>query len=362
MLVGTSVGKCTAGRHGDAVWTGDVLVEYPVGSLKGDLNNALWERRRSLREAEVLVASARSFFNEGRWLAGLSELARARALIGRLDGPVDISGSGDTEEGRVEQVRALVEETARRVVSTLKLHASGPVVSIGASVPVDVVLEFCATFEWEGERVRAAGVPIECSMLGGAAVLGGQRETDRAGTAGVVVSAAYGPGGDRIVLVAVDSEVVSAATRGLLELGDLVQASVHRVVRVVRGEHGISVCFDLRSPREGEAAARGVAGRCAGILSSDGYAVGECSADVDIVVSGEVELSTESSTIGWTATVVVRARAFDQWVGRDIGEIVIDVTEPSAEGPREAAALAQHEAGRLLASYLTERIMLGTGR
>jgi hypothetical protein len=225
--------------------------------------------------------------------------------------------------------------------------------------------EFAYTYSWLGKRLPAAGVPVAFELTGGGGIVTADAETDRAGLAGATLDTAYGPAGRRDLSASVDLGAVRAATGGRFgRVGGSAHGTVapdaggeaSQAVYVVEGGHGISVCTEFRASDPGDAlqAETGFGRR----MERDGYRMVECGAEVDVVVRGEVSLTSEVADGAWSAEAALAASGFDQRVARDVGETIIRVTETSDEGAREAEVLALKEAGRLLAAYLTRRILM----
>ena len=70
-----------ATAHTDTSWSAAVLMEYPIGFLRGDVNNVAWERDRAANEVDVLTMSADEHLAAGRWLDGLLDLARVSRVV-----------------------------------------------------------------------------------------------------------------------------------------------------------------------------------------------------------------------------------------------------------------------------------------
>ncbi|MCK4408956.1 MAG: hypothetical protein KAW67_02655, partial [Candidatus Eisenbacteria sp.] len=70
-----------SGARRDTTWLAAILVEYPIGYIRGDVNNVLWERGRAANEAEILKASAEEHLSAGRWHDGLLDAARIARVV-----------------------------------------------------------------------------------------------------------------------------------------------------------------------------------------------------------------------------------------------------------------------------------------
>jgi hypothetical protein len=92
-------------------------------------------------------------------------------------------------------------------------------------------------------------------------------------------------------------------------------------------------------------------------MANDGFLIGECGPDVDVVVAADIQLVTVVVPGSWTAEVTVEGRAFDQRFAREVGTTTLTVAQASNEGQRDAELLALKEAGRLLAVYFSRRIL-----
>ena len=97
-------------------------------------------------------------------------------------------------------------------------------------------------------------------------------------------------------------------------------------------------------------------------MERDGFRMGDCGPDVDVVVTGEVSLRTTGGPGSWTVEAVVAGSAFDQRTARGLGETSVRAVQVSnadegADGRRDAEVLALKEAGRLLAVYFRPRIL-----
>jgi hypothetical protein len=206
---------------------------------------------------------------------------------------------------------------------------------------------------------------------GAAAILDGDAVTAGDGIARCRVLRAYGDPGEYRLVAAVDAELVRSA--GLDRFGAVVGEEGHggeatsplgapratQKLFLVRGGHGVSACVEFAGERD-----RDVSQARAGVvqrMAADGFRVEPCGPDVDVVVSGTVELTTVVVPGSWTAEVTVGGSAFDQRFAREVGQTTITVAEVSEEGQRDAELRALREAGRLLAVYLSERILTSGG-
>ena len=228
---GKLIEHCVDEETSENSWRAKILIQYPIGHLKGDVNNAMWERERLLREVEVLRASAAAHFAEGRWLDGRLDLERSLDLLAesgtslreipiRAD-PVPAWGSPDaTQAERVQWHRREIERTN----AALSIEPLGgiEVVEIGARAGVEAA--FRVTCTWEGGITPAVGVPMRFETGGDvAAVLDGDSVTDEEGIARCRILRAYGDPGKYRLVAAVDADLVRSA--GISEVGDVVTFS-----------------------------------------------------------------------------------------------------------------------------------------
>jgi hypothetical protein len=354
------VERCTEPESGRTAWRARLLIEYPIGLLRGDLNNVLWQRRRLQREAEVVRRSGEDLLGTGRWMDGLRELARALELLDDMGGPLD---------GSTVPLEEAIYRTGNDVVLSLSIDPVGSVEVVEAGASAGSRAAFACTYTWSGERVPAAGVPIAFELA--AAALDDATTTDSSGIASTTLETAYGSAGRRDLRARLDMGIVRAATGGRFGSGEGVGGGVARqdsaeaapvasqAIYVVEGGHGISACVEFEAVEPGDAlqAKAGFTRR----MERDGYLITECSADVDVVVRGRLSMTSEANNGAWSATAALSAAAFDQRVAQDVGETTVTVTETSTEDAREAEVLALKEAGRLLGAYLTKRILMHGG-
>jgi hypothetical protein len=378
--------ECVAGSQGteagaDTTWRASVLVEYPIGLLRGDVRNALWDRERAANEAEVLIASAEEHLAAGRWHAGLLDAASAarvvRATGARLEAteppplPPDqvVDGAAVTQtatsrllDDRLWLVLERSRSAAQRALPVLASAVGGvDVVESGASSGTTV--EFRCAYEWNGRTVAATGVPVRFEMPGASAVLDAEPATDASGTATCRIIEAHGAPGEYELAVYLDAEAARAALEGtaagtawLEDQAPMGRRSVH----LVTGAHAISVCARLGEGTDADVAqaAAGFARR----MERDGFRMGDCGPDVDVVVTGEVSLNTTGGPGSWTVEAVLTGTAFDQRTARGLGETSVRATQVSsaeggADARRDAEVLALKEAGRLLAVYFQPKIL-----
>jgi hypothetical protein len=380
-VVARSWDECVAGVEGseagaDTTWRVSVLVEYPIGLLRGDVRNVHWERERAANEAEVLVASAEEHLAAGRWHAGLLDAAGAADVV-RATGvplylsrtPADslsrraLSASGPRSSPPVDRrLGELLAASWSAAGGALPVRASPDsgvdVIETGASVALDV--RFHCSYEWEGRSIPAIGVPVRFEMPGASAVLDGEPVTDQEGTATCRIVAAYGATGEYALELYLDTDAARAALEGrdapLDEPVLLARHSVH----LVTGAHAISLCATFGDPANADAAQ--VAAGFARRAERDGFRMGGCDPNVDVVITGEFSLSTAGGPDAWRTEVVLRGSAFDQRTAREVGETTVRATqivdaESGEDGGRDAEVLALKEAGRLLAVYLVPRIL-----
>jgi hypothetical protein len=376
-LGGKVVERCRERETGKSAWRAKVLIQYPIGELRGDVVNAKWERERILREVEVLKASASAHFTEGRWLDGKLDLERALTLLGEAgtalpdipERTVDAPPWGRPDATQAE--RAWRQETEiKRTATPLSMKALGTmeVVEIGARGHAEAA--FLVTYAWEGEEVPAIGVPVRYELEGdAAAILDGDAVTDGEGIARCRILRAYGEPGEYRLSASVDTEFIRRAgvsnvgSLGVLEsgpsgrLGAPSDSGLKAWQRVflVSGGHGTIICAHFTGERERDAAeARmGFVQR----MSNEGYLTEDCGPEVDVVVTATVRLVTVVVPGSWTAEVTVEGSAFDQRLAREIDETVLTVADTSEEGQRNAELRALREAGRLMAVYFSERIL-----
>lgn len=341
---GRVVESCEDPSAGRVQWRERLLVEYPIAYLRGDANNALWRAERSVNEAEVVIASARSFLAEGRWFDGLRELARASEL---LDSATTIPG----RELALEEAELL----CARAAEALSIEPVADVVVLGRGQRREVAVEFACSYEWEGTRVAAVGVPIEFRLQGLDAVCARDPESDASGLAVCRIVSAHGPPGEGSVEALVDLAPVAAAVGETRARG--VRASTRaQKVFVVEGAHAVSICLDVAGLNQAdEVQLRAGFERRA---ESDGYRIEDCGTNVGVVLSAQVVKNSGESSEGWSSTVVVDVSAFDQRVARGIGATTISSEERAEDGLREAEILALKEAGRLMAAYFANRMLL----
>jgi hypothetical protein len=368
--------ECVA-RHGDAPsdtsWTAAVLVEYPIGLLRGDVNNVLWERRRAANEAEVLAASAEEHLEAGRWHAGLLDAARAADVVRATGAPLTDPGDvpvpwSDLDKPSVEARLSEALHRARaaaRAAAPLTATPTEGVVVLESGAAAGEVVEFECSYRWNGETVPAVSVPVRFDVPGASAVLDATPLTDEAGVATCTLLAVYGPPGEYEMTVSLDVSAARAALAATTDqsAGSAWLATAHpsprlaeRPIHVVSATHAISVCATFGEHGDGDAAQ--VAAGFARRMERDGFRMADCGADVGVVVTGRVSLGVRGGALEAT----LEASAFDQRTAFDLGRTTVraseDVpTDGSATGLREAEVLVLKEAGRLLAVYLVPRIL-----
>ena len=368
----------------DTTWLAAILVEYPIGLLKGDVNNVLWERGRAANEAEVLRASAEEHLSAGRLHAGLLAAARTAGVVLATGVPTTIgddapppapSHESATVDARLRGMLQWSRVTAR-TAETLSARATGgfDVVEVGATA--DAMVEFRCTYEWSGKTVPGIGVPVRFDMPGASAVLDADPLTDESGIATCWIVAAYGPPGEYELTVSLDVEAAHAVVSGPprppgapLDPRDALPRDLSgtlagRTVHLVAGAHAISVCaqFGVRGDADAAQVMSGFTRR----MERDGYKMGACDPGVDVVITGTLSLSTQGGRDSWTAEVVLSASAFSQRTASELGTTRITAMETVGAGDseheeREAEVLALREAGRLLAVYFGPRILASGG-
>ncbi|MFH1689147.1 MAG: hypothetical protein ABIE42_02785 [Candidatus Eisenbacteria bacterium] len=367
----------------DTSWRAAVLVEYPIGLLRGDVNNVVWERGRAANEAEVLVASADEHLAAGRWHDGLLDAAAVVHVVRetgvRLSRVAEASPA--TESDGPSSIDDRLREALRwsRVASdaATRLHARpvGSVDVLETGAATGATVQFHCTYEWNGRVVAAVGVPVRFEMPGASAVLHADPLTDGSGAATCRILAAYGPPGEYELTVSVDTAAAHAAltwslsagartdTHDLTELHRFAPLAGH-TVHLVAGAHAISVCATF-GDQDDAAAAQVMAGFIRR-TERDGFRTGRCDPDVNVIVTGEFSLTAHEEPDLWVAQVTLSAAAFDQRTASGLGATRVRATQTSdAEdgepGRREAEVLALKEAGRLMAVYFGPR-MLASGR
>jgi len=359
------VERCESPNGASTGWRVRVLAEYPIGRLRGDVNNVNWERARLVREAGVLRASAAEFFGEGQWLDGVAELGRAADALASGGFPrvgATDRGAPSTVEGEAEFLRRGLELDLAAAFGTLRLSGEGPGPAVEANGSEPAIVRARTTFVWGGEERGAAGVPVTFDATGGPAQLEAAASTDAGGEAKCVIVAAYGEAGERSVAVSVDGTVAVAAAgeEAARMLETVVPGGAASVIvgaslpfYVVRDGHGTTVCLEVRGCDAADAAV--FRETAAAALSADGYAVLECAPGIDVLVTGDLAISASAGGDLWRADVSVELSAIDQSTLRDLGGTTINVFEESKRGRREAEVVALREAGRLAASYLSRR-------
>ena len=368
----------------DTTWLAAILVEYPIGFLKGDVNNVLWERGRAANEAEVLRASTEEHLSAGRLHAGLLAAARIARVVLATGVPTtitdDVPQSAPTYELTTvdARLRGVLRwsQVAARTAETLSVRATGgfDVVEVGATA--EAMVEFRCTYEWSGKTVPAVGVPVRFDMPGASAVLDADPLTDESGIATCWIVAAYGTPGEYELTVSLDVEATHVAVsrpqgprgvppdpRDALPT-DLPGTLARRTVHLVTGAHAISVCaqFGVRGDADAGQVMSGFTRR----MERDGYRMGACNPGVDVVITGTLSLSTQGERDSWTAEVVLSASAFNQRAASELATTRITAMETvgaddSEDAKREAEVLALKEAGRLLAVYFSPRILASGG-
>jgi hypothetical protein len=150
----------------DTVWRAAILVEYPIGYVRGDVNNVLWERGRAANEAEVLKASAEDHLSAGRWHDGLLDAARIARVVLATGVPTTGVPTTIVDDARESTAtRELISVDARlrellrwarfaaRATETLAARAAGAVDVVEVGAAADAIVEFHCTYEWNGATV-----------------------------------------------------------------------------------------------------------------------------------------------------------------------------------------------------------------
>ncbi len=342
---GMVVEECSRRGGGAETYRASVLAEYPISHLRGDVNNAELYGQRVRNEAGVLVSSARSLFADGRWLEALVELGKARDLL-------DTACRQPVGESASEEVGSLMDWAA----GSLGVESIGGVQVLDVGERREVEIPFRWSYEWNGRRVMASRLPVSFRPHGFDAVFDNDSETDDSGTASCRVVVAYGEPGEHAIEPRLDFDVISAALGG--DYADRIEpfSGPLRRVFLVEGAHALSVCLEIEGVGSADAAQlrAGFARR----MEREGFSLEECGADVHVVVSARVELKSGAVGEQWTASASVAASAFDQRTALVIGRPSVLANETAPEGRRESEVLALKEAGRLLAAYLTDRILM----
>lgn len=339
------VEACEGRAPGDWTYRAAALVEYPIAHLRGDVNNARWHAGRAGNEAGVLFSSARSLFSDGRWLDALLELERARDLLGTACDLPENRGLADRIDSLMDWARLSL---------TVEPVDGVQVMDVGERRAVSVGFRW--SYEWEGRKVMAARLPVSFRPHGFQAVFASDSETDETGVAVCRVVVAYGRPGECAIEPRLDLGVIGEAL-GQDYAGQVepYTGPLHKVF-LVEGAHALSVCVEIVGLEASDDAQilTGFTRR----MELDGYRVLECGADVDVVVSVDAVLRSSQVDDGWKATVSLSGSAFDQRSAQQIGRPSILVEESAAQGVRESEVVALKEAGRLLAAYLSHRILM----
>jgi len=334
------VERCTHDGSDEAArYRAAALVEYPVGLLRGDVTNATWERSRLVREADVHSAAAEEYLALGRWADASFEVGRARDALHRAGARPE--GSGD---------RWVLDDSVHvvEVVPPLSASPEGIVTVVPQGVAGDSRLSFIWTYEAGDRRVPAVGVPVEFEhrLVG---IIERDAATDSEGRAGVTVRRTWSAPGSYVVTAALDS--VALARAGARWSGPAPMAA--STIYVVEAGHGASVCVDLpgAAPEDAAQVRAGFGQR----LESDGYDVGSCGPEIDLLVTATLSLSVVESDGTWSVRATLAAETLDQNSALDVGRTEIVVEETTDRGHRETEVLVLKEAGRLLAVYLSGR-------
>ncbi|MBD3348175.1 MAG: hypothetical protein GF400_03130 [Candidatus Eisenbacteria bacterium] len=338
--------SCAAGET--LLYRVSLLTEYPISSLKGDLNNATWRAGRVANEASVLVGSARELLAEGRWFEALTELSHARRLL-----------AGVSPLPGVLAVRERVGEHMDRAVGSLEAEALAGIQVLTIGERRETAVSFRWTYEWEGERRPAVRLPVAFEPRGFDAVTWNDPETDESGIASCRFVVAFGPAGEHELVWGADASVLSRVL-GRDYAARLSEQERHsHPVFLADRLPALSVCMELQGLNAADEAQLMAA--LESRLKDGGLRVEPCGPDVDLVVRAEVEKRRPEAQPGQTMTAVrLWATAFDQRSATDIGSPSVLVRE-TAEDERDSEVLALKEAGRLLAVYLSRRSRLSGG-
>ena len=79
---------------------------------------------------------------------------------------------------------------------------------------------------------------------------------------------------------------------------------------------------------------------------------------MELLIRGSARLTAKPIEGAWIAVAGIDASAFDQRLAVDVGSVTLDTAADSEEGQREAEVLALKEAGRILASYFSRRMLV----
>jgi len=345
-VAGETVERCRRRASGEMLWRVRISAEYPIGHLKGDVNNVNWARRRLEREADVVLGSARSYFDNERWLDGVRELARARRVLDEIADP-----SGE----EVEHLAGEIDAIAREVLSKVLITPVRDVVVLEAGAPSDASLNFAVQYAWDGFRRPARGAPVVFEPVGWPPVLDPKTPADRDGVVGVTVRSAIGEVGEAAVVARLDDRVMRAVAAGLPGLDRALASRGTQAVFLVESVETEAVCLEVFGARD--AAAATFLASCERRLERGGSALAPCDPDAAVAVRVELTVTSgEEAAGGWSVDVVASIAAFDQRSDVDLGSTTIDVRE-AAGTSGEAETLALKEAGRLVASYLDRRIV-----
>ncbi len=329
-------------------WRSRVLIEYPIACLRGDVSNVEWERDKLTRKAATLTESAERFFDEGLWLAGLSELSRAGLAHDAMGLPETGTHRGVAMYGTTD---VIAEGAARSLMLEPDVATTPLIIRAGEMAEV----RFRLTFESDAGRVPAVGVPVAFESPEWGVIVRAERVSGSIGTISLTVQVADKRGPvemcahiDRAALAATPAD---RFTRFITD--DSSRAAVQ--IQIIP-ERGVSVCLDLDSVDTG--AAQRLADAFSQALARYGCTLEECAPGTGIIVRGELTTGAVASSPGTEQGLsVLRAEAFDQRSALKIARTTVSVEWPSRENIEEAETLALREAGRLLAVYLESRIM-----
>jgi hypothetical protein len=338
------VEECRERPGGGMTWREAVLVEYPTPYLRGDLNNALFERERARNESSVALASAADYLAHGRWLDGLSELVRARSLVEREP----LAAGGGT---RVHEIASLISS----VLSSVQAVPAGGTTVVEAGQRRRTTVEFRWSYEWDGSRVPAVGLPVTVETSGFAAIIDAEPVTDVDGIARADILVAYGATGAGTLASSIDTGVVGAATGDPEIAASMAAIGASAEVLIVHAGHAITVCLETVGLADADAAQlrAGFERR----MERDGFRMAPCGPGAAVVVRIEATVSSEAGREAPVGHADAKVAAFDQRVARPIGDTTISIDESAGEGRRDAEVLALKEVGRLAAAYLTGRIL-----
>ena len=339
---------CTHGSGSRGHWRSWILIEYPIAYLRGDVSNVEWEREKLAREAATLVKSAERFLDDGLWLKGQSELFRAALAYDAMGLPENSTHRSVAIQKTIDRI---AEATARDLTLEPDVATTPLIIRAGETTEI----RFRLTFERDGGRVPAVGVPVAFENPEWGVIVRAQRVSGPEGTVSVTIQAAEARGSGEMRASIDRTALKTAPAHRLTHL--ITEDSSRAVVRVqVIPERGVSICLDLDG--EDTAAMLRLTDAFDQALGRYGCTLEQCGPGTDIIVRGELSTALVSPSLEREQTLsVLSVEAFDQRTALRIAMTTVSVEWPSREDGEEAEALALREAGRLLAVYLESRIM-----